>query len=191
MRKLLLLSTVLLISFEVVAQKYGTALGARIGKENYGISLRQKFLSNLTAEGLLTFQPDAFQFTVMPKYHFNIIGRGTNLYFGAGAHAGNLKDYGTFYGFNIITGVELKLPALPITISADVMPTYHVNHEDWFDFPAALTISLVLAKETREKRQKARKKRKKRKERKKRREERKEKRGLWFEENIFKNKAEQ
>jgi hypothetical protein len=69
------------------------------------------------------------------------------------------------------------------------MPTYHENHEDWFEFPAAVTVSIILAKETKEKRKKARKKRKKRKERRKRREERREQRKEWFQEHIFKNKS--
>ncbi|GAB3340059.1 hypothetical protein GCM10027429_27170 [Marivirga atlantica] len=179
----------LLVVFSSSAQKYGSALGARIGNENYGLSYRQRILSKFTAEAMMTFQADAFQFTALPKYHLSVIGEATNLYFGAGAHLGQLKDYGAFYGFNALFGAEVKLPALPITVSADIMPTYHENHEDWFEFPAAVTVSIILAKETKEKRKKARKKRKKRKERRKRREERREQRKEWFQEHIFKNKS--
>jgi len=176
----------LCFSLSLQAQKYGTAFGARIGNENYGLSIRQRILPRFTAEGLVTFQSDAYQFTALPKYHIPVIGEATNLYMGLGAHVGGLKDYGIFYGFNVLIGAEFKFPALPLTISADIMPTYHENHEDWFEFPAAITVSVILAKESKEKRQKARKKRKKRKERKKRRKERRENRREWWQNNILK-----
>ena len=118
---------------------------------------------------------------MLPKYHLPITGAGFNLFFGAGMHVGQLKEFGTTYGYDLMAGIEWKLPALPVVISADVKPAYHINHRDWFDFPAAVSVHYVIAHETKDKRKKDRKRRKKRKDRRERREERKESRQEWWE----------
>lgn len=161
-------------------QKYGTAVGIRFGDKRFGVSVRQQMLKKTTAELMVEFSPDEIQGTFLPRYHFPILGKGLNLYVGAGVHLGSLKDFGVTYGVDAMVGLEMKLPALPITISADFKPGYHFRHEDWFELPGAISVHYIISKDTREKRVKARKKRRRRKERQEMREERKEKRQNWF-----------
>lgn len=168
------------VSYFGLTQKYGTSAGIRFGDKRFGVSVRQQMLKRTTAELMFEFSPDEIQATFLPKYHFPILGKGLNLYIGAGAHLGSLKDFGITYGVDAMVGLEMKLPALPITISADFKPGYHFRHEDWFELPGAVSVHYIISKDTREKRVKARKKRKRRKERRELREERKENRQNWF-----------
>ncbi|MBK6264154.1 hypothetical protein JKA74_03820 [Marivirga sp. S37H4] len=172
------------LPFTASSQKYGTAAGIRFGEKQFGISLRQQIIKQTTAELMVEFGADEVQATLLPKYHINIIGKGLNLYLGVGAHVGNLKDFGMTYGVDMMAGLELKLPAIPITISADFKPAYHFQHEDWFALPGAFSIHYVISKDTREKRKKVRAKKKRRKERRKLREERREKRQEWFDKTL-------
>ena len=167
-------------SSELLAQKYGTSAGVRFGNERYGLNVRQRLLPRLTTEFMVEFEPDAYQFTFLPKYHLPLIGAGFNFYVGMGAHLGGLKDYGLTYGWDLITGLEWKIPAVPLTVSADIKPAYHMQHAEWFEFPAAISVNYVFAKETKEKRKKARVKRKKRKERREKRAERRAARQEWW-----------
>jgi hypothetical protein len=166
--------------FSLFAQKYGTAVGPRIGDSRFGLSVKQRILPRFSAEAITDLQSDAYQFTILPKYHLPITGEGFNIFFGAGAHIGGLKEFGTTYGYDLMGGIEWKIPALPLVIGADVKPAYHINHEDWFEFPATVSVHYVFSKETKAKRIKHREKRKKRKERRERREERREKRQEWW-----------
>lgn len=184
MRRFLLITVCSLCIITAHAQKYGTSLGLRLGDQRYGISLRQRVMSGFTGELLFEVEPAAYQLTVLPKYHLPLIGEGLNLYMGAGAHVGELKHFGTTYGFDLMVGIEWKLPLLPLTLSTDIKPAYNVQDQDWFEFPAAISVHYVLAKETKSKRQKKRKKRRKRKARKERREERKEARNAWWQETF-------
>lgn len=165
--------------FPVHSQKYGTAVGIRFSDNQFGVSVRQQFYKRFTGEALLEVSADEFTATFLPKYHIPIIGKGLNFYVGAGAHVGTLKDYGATLGVNLMTGVELKIPALPLTVSADFKPAYHFRHEDWFDFPVAVSVHYVISKETREKRKKARERRKRKRERREKRENRKESKKDW------------
>ncbi|WMN10737.1 hypothetical protein QYS49_35805 [Marivirga salinae] len=169
-----------LICFQLSAQKYGTAVGLRIGDARFGLSVKQRILLRFSAEAITDVKANSFQFAVLPKYHLPITGEGFNLFFGAGMHVGSLKEYGATYGYDLMAGIEWKIPALPIVISADVKPAYHINHEDWFEFPASVSIHYAITRETKAKRKKDRERRKKRKERRERREERKEKRQEWW-----------
>jgi hypothetical protein len=170
-----------ILSVDLSAQKYGTAIGPRIGDAKFGLSVKQRILPSFSAEAITDLQADSYQFTILPKYHLPITGEGFNIFFGAGAHIGGLKEFGTTYGYDLMGGIEWKIPALPLVIGADVKPAYHINHEDWFEFPASISVHYVFSKETKVKRIKQREKRKKRKVRRERREERREKRQEWWE----------
>ncbi|HET8858481.1 hypothetical protein [Marivirga sp.] len=177
-----LVLVIILISHYASAQKYGTAVGVRLGDARFGISVKQRILPRFSAEAITDLKTNSFQFTVLPKYHLPITGEGFNIFFGAGMHAGSHKEYGKIYGFDLMGGIEWKIPALPIVLAADIKPAYHINNEDWFDFPASVSIHYVITRETKAKRKKDRERRKKRKERKERREERKENRQEWWDE---------
>jgi hypothetical protein len=164
---ILLLFSVLSVS----AQKYSTALGVRFGNEHYGITAKQKLLSRTTLEGIFAAYPSQYSSTLLIEQHFPLIGKGFNIYTGVGMHLGEQKEQGNYYGYDAILGAEMKLPGLPIVISADIKPAYEVNHSDWFTFSTGLSAHYIIAKDNKKKRQKAREKRKRKKERQKRREE--------------------
>ncbi len=154
------------------AQKYSTAIGVRFGNNHYGVTAKQKIFKQTTLEGILAAYSSDFSSTLLIEQHFPLIGKGFNLYTGAGAHFGEQKEQGKYYGYDVILGAEMKLPGLPILISADIKPAYQINHSDWFTFSTALSAHYIIAKDSKKKRQKARERRKRKKERLERREER-------------------
>ncbi|MCH8515890.1 MAG: hypothetical protein LAT68_06135 [Cyclobacteriaceae bacterium] len=170
--------TFLLVSsfFELQAQRYSTAAGLRFGADQYGLSVRQRFLPNTNAEGLFTLNQREYRGTLLVAHHFPIFGRGFNFYLGGGGHYGELKDFGATYGVDAQMGVEWKVPATPIIVSAEVKPAYHIQHENWFDLQGAISVHYIILKDTRAQRKKARAKRKRKKERAKRKKERLERR---------------
>ena len=180
--KMKLSFVLMVICFQLSAQKYGTAVGLRIGEDRYGVSVKQRVIQRFSVEAISDLEPDAFHFALLPKYHLPITGQGFNLFFGAGIHVGGLKEYGSTYGYDLMGGIEWKIPALPLVIAADIKPAYHVNHEHWFEFPASVSVHYAITRESKAKRKKDRIKRKKRKERRERREERREKRQEWWNE---------
>jgi hypothetical protein len=151
MQKYSLVFLFLLLSLSVSAQKYRTAIGARIGRDNFGVSLQQKILERSTLEGIFAVGSRDVTGTALFERHFPLLGKSFNYYLGAGAHVGSLKDHGAFFGGDVILGTELKLPLFPLLLSFDVKPAMHVNHEDWFDFASGFTLRYILVKEKKEK----------------------------------------
>jgi hypothetical protein len=152
MRKLtIVLFLLLLTGYSASAQKYRTNIGARIGRNDFGISLQQKIMDEVTLEGIAGLGSREVDATLLIEKHFPILGRGFNYYLGAGAHVGSLKDYGGFYGADAILGTELKMPIFPLVLSLDIKPAIHASHEDWFSFDGGFTIRYILVKEKVEK----------------------------------------
>ncbi|WP_048922233.1 hypothetical protein [Rufibacter radiotolerans] len=144
---LLVLGFSLLGTLPALAQRYKTAAGVRIGSDDFGLTLQQKILEKTTLEGLVTAAPREVAVTVLGEQHFPMLGQRLNYYLGGGVHAGHLKDYGTIYGFDAITGIEYKLNGLPLLLSADLKPAFHIKHENWFNLGGAFSIRYVLVKE--------------------------------------------
>jgi hypothetical protein len=162
------------------AQKYSTAAGIRFGNNQYGITVKQRIFKTVSAEGLLTGNRRELTGTLLLLKHYPILGRGFNAYLGGGAHLGALQDFGPTLGVDAMLGLEMKFPFLPLIISADVKPAYHILHEDWFNFNTAVSVRYVLGKDKKKQRQRTRRRRKRRREREKRREERRqEKQTFW------------
>jgi len=128
------------------AQKYNTALGARLGGGNYGITLQQRVASRITIEGIAGLGEREYSGTVLGQYHFGILGPSLNYYFGAGGHLGHNKDTGNFGGFDGLVGVEYKVAFLPVVLSFDFKPTLEINSDDYARFPTAFSIRYVLFK---------------------------------------------
>lgn len=167
---------VCLLSCQAVAQKYSTALGLRFGNQNYGITVKQRIFKTVAVEGLMTAGERELLGTFLVVNHFPILGRGLNLYAGGGGHLGGLKDFGPVLGIDAMVGLEVKLPFMPLTVSADFKPAYHILHEDWFDASTAVSVRYIIGKDTKKQRVKKREKRKRKKERAKRRKERRKER---------------
>ena len=130
-----------------LAQRYRTAAGVRVGKNEVGLTIQQKIFERTTLEGLATAAPREVLATVLAEQHFNILGKRLNYYMGAGAHGGKLKDYGAVYGFDVIAGLEYKINGLPFLLSADLKPAFHLRHEEWFNLGSAFSIRYVIVKE--------------------------------------------
>ncbi|MFP4091941.1 MAG: hypothetical protein ACLFUB_11455 [Cyclobacteriaceae bacterium] len=181
-----------LLSLPALAQKYSTAAGIRFGNNQYGLTVKQRIFRTVSAEGLLTGNDRELIGTVLLLKHYPILGRGLNAYVGGGAHMGGLQDFGLVLGIDAMVGLELKFPFLPLIISADVKPAYHILHEDWFDFNTAVSVRYVFGKDKKKQRQRAREKRKRRREREKRRKNRdKEDQTFWEKigvDELFKKK---
>ncbi|MGV3503903.1 MAG: hypothetical protein ACO1O1_09345 [Adhaeribacter sp.] len=151
MKKYFLFLLLMLAGATASAQKYRTAVGVRLDRNDLGISLQQKILERNTLEGILTLGSREVAGTALFEHHFPLLGKSFNYYLGAGAHVGNLKDHGAFFGGDVILGTELKLPIFPLLLSFDIKPAVHVNHEDWFDFASGFTLRYILVKEKKEK----------------------------------------
>lgn len=150
--KKVFLGLILILAFtSVQAQKYRTALGVRASRNQVGLTVQQLVLPKTTVELIGSVGSDEFSGTGLLEYHFPILGKGFNYYMGAGAHIGNKKDFGTFYGGDLLAGLELKTPLLPFTISGDLKPAFHIHHEDWFTFGGAISVRYILVKEKKKK----------------------------------------
>lgn len=150
------------------AQKYNTAIGLRFGNNHYGITAKQRVLRRTSLEGLVIVDPLQYNGTLLVQQHFPIIGRGFNIYMGPGVHVGEQKETGKFYGVDMVIGAEMKLPALPLVVSADIKPAYHFDHGEWFDFSTALSLHYVIGKDTKARKDREKRKKKRLKERQKR-----------------------
>ncbi len=137
--------------FSAQAQKYRTTVGVRIGRNDFGITGQQKILPQTTLEAIGLVSGREVSATGLVEQHFPVLGKGFNIYLGAGAHVGHLKDRGAFYGGDLLAGAELKLPIIPIVLSLDLKPAFHVNHDEWGGVSGGLSIRYILVKEKKEK----------------------------------------
>lgn len=129
------------------AQKYHTAAGLRLGKNNYGLTVQQKIFEKTTLEGLALVGSREVSATVLAERHFGILGPSLNYYFGAGGHLGRNKDTGGFGGFDALAGVEYKVAFVPLVLSLDFKPTVEINSDDWARFPTAFSVRYVIIKD--------------------------------------------
>jgi len=143
---ILLVGLLLALARPAAAQKYDTALGARLGGGNYGLTLQQRLASRLTLEGIAGLGQREYSGTALAEYHFGILGPSLNYYFGAGGHLGHNKDTGGFSGLDALVGVEYKVAFLPIALSFDFKPTLEFAGDDYARFPTAFSIRYVLIK---------------------------------------------
>ena len=141
---LLLLAT--LSALPAAAQKYRTAAGIRSDGNNYGLTVQQVFLPQATLEGLAMFAPRERSYTVLAQRHFGILGPSLNYYFGAGAHYGNNRDTGDFWGFDGLVGAEYKVAFTRFVVSFDFKPTIEHGSDDWNRFPTALSLRYIIVK---------------------------------------------
>lgn len=142
----------LVLAFHTVkAQKYITAAGVRVSKQQIGLTIQQRTFPKTTIEAIGSAGSREYSGTVLIEQHFPIISKGLNYYIGGGGHLGEIKDRGTFYGGDLILGGEMKIPFLPVTISADLKPAFHTNHDDWFSFGGGFSLRAILIKEKKKK----------------------------------------
>ncbi|UYZ61987.1 hypothetical protein [Hymenobacter weizhouensis] len=138
---------VALLAAPAQAQKYRTAAGIRLGKNNYGLTVQQKIFEKTTLEGLGLVGTREVSATVLAERHFGILGPSLNYYFGAGGHLGRHKDTGTFGGLDALAGIEYKVAFVPFVLSLDFKPTVEFNSDDWARFPTAFSVRYIFIKD--------------------------------------------
>ena len=146
-RSILLLPLAFGLTQTAAAQKYRTAAGFRSDGNNYGITIQQLIIPKTTLEGLAMLSPRERSATLLAERHFGILGPSLNYYFGAGAHVGNHKDNGTFWGFDGIIGAEYKIAFIPLVISLDFKPTIEYGSADWNRFSKAFSVRYIIFKQ--------------------------------------------
>lgn len=146
-RILFLLLFTFIGTLPATAQRYKTAAGIRIGSEDFGLTVQQKVFEKTTIEGMALVGKRDVTGTILAERHFPMLGQRLNYYIGGGVHGGHLKDYGAIYGFDLIGGIEYKINGLPILISGDIKPAFHLKHEDRLGLGGGFSIRYVLIKE--------------------------------------------
>ena len=133
----------------VQAQKYRTAVGLRLGKDNTGLSIQQKIVDHVTLEGLALAAPRVYSGTLLAERHFGILGPSLNYYLGAGGHLGKNQDTGTFGGLDFIVGAEYKIALTRFVLSFDLKPTieFHSGEGNWSRFPSAFSVRYIFLKD--------------------------------------------
>ena len=156
------------------AQRYNTAIGARIDRSMLGITVKQRVFRTVTVEGIIAGNSDAMVGTALLEKHYPILGRGLNAYMGGGIHLGGAEQGGTLLGPDLLLGVEFKLPFMPLTIAGDLKPSYHIrtvpreeSNISRINFSTALSVRYVIGKETSQDRQRYRERRRTRRDQRK------------------------
>ena len=149
-RSILFISIIIASSFlEAKAQRYGTALGIRMGNSEvsrtFGITAQQRIADHASLEAILQSDFNLNStFSILAKKHHPIISKRFNYYYGAGFSLGKeesfLKNesdrtisrtYGnTTTGVDLIGGIEMTL--LNSVISLDYKPTINLSGRSEF-----------------------------------------------------------
>ncbi len=185
---LLLFLLMLFESLPVHAQRYGTALGIRLGNNDYsrtvGLTAQQRVLKHVTVEGILQsdFNTNTTLHLMLQRHH-PIISKRLNYYYGGGISSGweesfvkdrnsnqILHTYGNnTTGIDLIGGVELTVANT--VISLDYKPNFNLSgREEFYRSQVGISARTVLVKskeQNKKKRQKAKAKKKKQKQKQK------------------------
>jgi hypothetical protein len=161
---LIFLISFLLNGIQADAQRYGTALGLRLGNSDInrtiGVSLQQRVKERITIEGIV--QTDFSRNTtlsVLAQKHHPIISKRFNYYYGGGLSFGSeesfvknpsTKEINHTYG-NATTGVDLiagvEMTLANAVISLDYKPNINlVGREEFYRGQVGLSVRTVLVK---------------------------------------------
>ncbi len=188
-KKLIITTSILLLVATNIAeaQRYISALGIRGGKNQFlngasqiGLTYQQRFTKHSTIEVIGLYDLVSFSATGLLEFHTPIITKGFNYYIGFGAHLGHHQDTGVYPGIDAILGLEWKISGIPLVLSYDVKPAFHLNHNKAVQFNTGVSVRYVIITE------KALKKKQREKEKMKR----KEKRQDWWNRTFRKNQPE-
>jgi len=163
--KTVLINTAFCLSFLIgtntlTGQNYSTALGFRGGGDEIGITLQQRITQRTTFEPIITFTTQHVTLNGLFEFHQPILTNGFNFYVGGGPHIGRLFDERlTYYGLTGIAGLEWKISIIPIVISADIHPEFHLEHPKNTELKYGISVRYVIVSKN-AKQKKARKKEK-------------------------------
>jgi len=163
------------------AQRYGTALGLRMGNNQnsrtIGLSAQQRVFKKVTLEGIIQSDFDrntTFHFLV--ERHNPIISKRFNYYLGAGVSSGweesfvkvpdvnqIIHTYGNpTTGVDLIAGIEMTLAKM--VISLDYKPNFNLSgREEFYRSQVGISARMVLVKSKEQDKKKRKRQREKRK----------------------------
>jgi hypothetical protein len=155
---LFILGTILLTN-QVSAQEYKTALGVRLSSSaaivNNSVSIKQFITDKTAIEGLISFG-DPLAFGLLVERHTPLASSGLQWLYGAGGYLGFVKSYdpnkqrdvtSANFGAQGILGLDYKFANLPLNLSLDWKPELNIVTDINFE-PAAIgfTARFVLGK---------------------------------------------
>ena len=144
----------LLFFGELQAQKYNTAAGLRIGG-GLGLTVQQRVGEKITVEGIIQKKllRKHTHFTALGEFHQPIIGKGVNLYFGAGPNFLFATEYDNdksrdvqkiYPGASAIAGLELPLGRT--LLSADIKPSISPGAGKLLDSDVGISLRYIIVK---------------------------------------------
>ncbi len=147
----IVIALLICLPFTAYSQKYVTAGGIRMSKEGIGLSLQQKVFDHTTVEGIVLFNLNETSVGGLLEYHNNLLfTKSLNTYIGAGPVYGKFYNAdSSYWGANVVFGLEYKVLLLPFVVSADIKPTVKPGQDDWFNIGMGITFRYVLIKEKR------------------------------------------
>ena len=136
MKKLLLISAITLMYFNINAQDYTSAVGLRGGFAR-GLTYKHFISERVGLEGILMSRYRGINLTGLIEFHNEAFKTdGLKWYWGLGGHLGYYNnDYYSYYstngytaiiGVDAILGIEYSLKDYPFYISLDWKPTYNL-----------------------------------------------------------------
>jgi hypothetical protein len=167
------------ITQTAIAQRYGTAVGLRLGNNEFGrtigISAQQRVMDRISLEGILQsdFNSNTTLSLLLEK-HNPIISKRFNYYYGAGVSFGSesstykdevkkelVQTYGNgTVGVDLIGGVELTI--VNTVISLDYKPNVNISgRNEFYRGQVGISARMVLVKSKEQKKKKRQRQRKK------------------------------
>lgn len=144
----LLVATIFTTSM-VSAQNYNWAIGARLGGQTSGLSVKYNLDAANTIEGVIGIPYDG-GFNLLGLYERNIpvITEGFNFYYGAGVHLGSWNRHHNsdfVFGIDGIVGLEYKIKSIPLALSVDYKPALNIiGHTGFYWGDVALGIKITF-----------------------------------------------
>jgi hypothetical protein len=163
MKKILIITLIAVSTIfttqSLFAQSYQTALGAKFGGYENGLSIKYFMQKDVALEGILGFRSHGVVVTGLYEIHaeaFNV--PELKFYYGGGAHIGSINgDYNRFgsnsqtyngnsllLGADGVIGLEYKIPNAPIGISLDLNPRLELASGPFFDLAPALGLKYTF-----------------------------------------------
>jgi hypothetical protein len=160
----------LLSPFQGFSQRYGTAVGLRLGNSQLnrtvGITAQQRVLKQVTLEGILQTDFDRnTTFSLLAEKHRPIISKRFNYYYGGGVAFGSeesfiknpstkeiIHTYGnSTVGVDLIAGIELTVANAVIAL--DYKPNINLSgREEFYRGQVGISARAVLVKSKEQKR---------------------------------------
>lgn len=151
--------TLLFTAVSLKAQDYQTAIGAKFGGYENGLSIKYFTQKDISLEGVLGFRSHGIVLTGL--YEINQIAFGISdlkLYYGVGGHLGSINgDYQSYsagnqtynsntllLGADAVLGLEYRIPEAPIAISLDLNPRLELSTGPFFDLAPGLGLKYIF-----------------------------------------------